>query len=355
MSIPTSQDIPSLTDPKKLSDWARKLQEFLRNNLQCLAWPDIRITLPNGNSQNVNIDSGYVVHVAGPTGAFGIGGLTGGTAGRQVLLHNASSGTMTLREADASSSVGNRIKTFNGNVTVSSALLVWDPQSTTWILIGSIGPAASVAAAGSTLLNYYPWVGTHGTEFAAGQNAIDRILLGLATGAVAASSSTFSNGQYRVWPYISPRTITVNQVEIMLRSGATVGAKARIGVWLNDDAGQRRYPKTFFFDINEFDLSGAAPGARTITPGSTLTFTAGQLYWIGYNTNNSTPNIRVVPAANMEPMFSDDVTGTDFSFANCFSQNTAYPGSISGDFPQTGAVGAITPVPMVLMRVSSMV
>jgi len=136
LSIPTIEGVPPFRGEKSLGEWTRRLQEYLRTHLQSFAWPETRITLPNGDSQNVDIKGGYVVHFVGPTGAFAIGGLGGGTAGRQVILHNASTGTMTLRDLAAGSASANRIRTFTGDTVVSTATLIWDSLSTKWLLVG---------------------------------------------------------------------------------------------------------------------------------------------------------------------------------------------------------------------------
>ncbi len=137
MSIPTTQEIPSLLRANALTSWSQRLQEFFRTNLQSFAWPESRVALANGNNNNVNIKGGYVVYVIGPTGPFAIGGIGGGTPGRQIILCNRSSGTMSLSEAAAGSAVGNRIITGTGAVIAKVATLIWSHQDTSWILVSS--------------------------------------------------------------------------------------------------------------------------------------------------------------------------------------------------------------------------
>jgi hypothetical protein len=134
MPIPTYQSVPVLLQRDKLLDWARALQDYLRQNLQIFAWPDARVTLVNGANNNVSLKGAYIVHITGPTAGFNITGLGGGSVGRQVILHNSTAQVMTLMNQSASSAVGNRITTFGGNVTASVATLVWDKASTSWLL-----------------------------------------------------------------------------------------------------------------------------------------------------------------------------------------------------------------------------
>jgi len=278
------------------------------------------------------------------------------------VLYEAGKGTVTSLTAGAGITLTPNPITDSGTIA----------QTTTGVVPGTYGDATHVGqftvdaqgnltfaqnvliggvVAGSTEFNYYPWVGSAGGEFNAAQSKIDRIIMALATGAVPLASSTFQNGQYVAWPFLVKRTLTITQWKIDHRSGATAGAKSRLGIWTNDTAGGRRYPLTFQADINEWDLSTAAPAIKTIT--QSFQFLAGTLYWLAYNSNNNTPSIRNWPAANMEPMFTDDVSpGNAFDSLNCFTRNSAY-GAISGNFPQTAATGSRIVIPMILGVVGS--
>jgi hypothetical protein len=98
------------------------------------------LTLVNGANQNAALPATEYVRITGPTGAFNIGGLTGGVNGRIVTLHNTVAFAMTLNNEDAGSTAGNRITTLTGaNVTLragtSAATLQYDATASRWILI----------------------------------------------------------------------------------------------------------------------------------------------------------------------------------------------------------------------------
>lgn len=143
MSIPTSAPVPTLLTQAKLSDWARELTSFLTRHFRTFIWPELKITLANGASNNVDIQGGYLLHIGGPTGAFNITGFKGGSSindvhasgGRQLIVHNASSGTMTISNNNAGSQVGNRILTFGGDIITSIAVLVWSSVDSAWLVV----------------------------------------------------------------------------------------------------------------------------------------------------------------------------------------------------------------------------
>lgn len=68
------------------------------------------ITLSSGTNNNVTLSAGEVFVVDATAGTCAIGGLTGGTDGRQVwLVHGTSSGTFAFNAEDGSSTAANRI------------------------------------------------------------------------------------------------------------------------------------------------------------------------------------------------------------------------------------------------------
>lgn len=96
------------------------------------------ITLANGANNNVAINGASYVFIQGPTGAFSLNGIAGGTNGQRVLLWNNTSFAMTLAYLNAGSSSVNRIYNFTladlvipaGNG--SCAELIYDPVSLVW-------------------------------------------------------------------------------------------------------------------------------------------------------------------------------------------------------------------------------
>lgn len=96
------------------------------------------LTLANGLNSNISIQQTYKnLLISGPTGAFSIGGFDNGWQGREIRVMYLGGQTMTLINADASSSAANRIRTnTGGNIAgVHAAIFIYDQTSTTWILI----------------------------------------------------------------------------------------------------------------------------------------------------------------------------------------------------------------------------
>ena len=68
------------------------------------------LTLVNGNNNNIALPSQCgVVRITGPTGAYSITGIAGGTVGLQITIVNDTAQTLTLEVNDVNSSAGNRL------------------------------------------------------------------------------------------------------------------------------------------------------------------------------------------------------------------------------------------------------
>jgi hypothetical protein len=104
--------------------------------------PTTALTLVNGLNSNIALPATLRARITGPTGAFSVGGFTGGTDGVRLYLYNATSQTMTLVQEDGSSTAANRIKTLTGaNIVLqasqtSYATLSYDATDARWILEG---------------------------------------------------------------------------------------------------------------------------------------------------------------------------------------------------------------------------
>lgn len=99
-------------------------------------------TLANGLNSNIAATGNNSNRITGPTGAFSVGGFTGGADGQPLRLYNTTSQAMTLVNEDTSSTAANRIKTLTGsNVTLRSgtsfASLEYDATDSRWIMVSS--------------------------------------------------------------------------------------------------------------------------------------------------------------------------------------------------------------------------
>jgi hypothetical protein len=98
------------------------------------------VTATNGSTtNNLNIGSATYIKVSGPTSAFTITGLTGGTDGKMIILYNTSSGNMTLKNQSTSSTAANRVITTTGaDVTTTgdgSITMLYDGTQSRWIVV----------------------------------------------------------------------------------------------------------------------------------------------------------------------------------------------------------------------------
>jgi hypothetical protein len=103
----------------------------------------VNTALVNGANNDVVLSGkSYVKIKAGPTGAFSITGIAGGTDGRMVLLHNSTGQNMTIAN-EALSTAANRILTLTGADFVSTGdcfvRLIYDADALRWIVMATQG------------------------------------------------------------------------------------------------------------------------------------------------------------------------------------------------------------------------
>jgi len=105
---------------------------FLRKNNTSLA---------NGNNAAVSISTNLYVKVSGPTGAFAVCGIAGGSDGRYIILQNSTGQTMTLsNDSGVDPTAGNRILTGTGaDVSLANnpgcATLIYDSAASRWVVV----------------------------------------------------------------------------------------------------------------------------------------------------------------------------------------------------------------------------
>lgn len=118
------------------------------------------ISLSNGLNSNVSL-TGKTTHlrVTGPTGAFSLGGFTGGTDGQYIVFHNTTAQPMTIVNEDLSSTAANRIYTgTSANVVFPaypSVVTFWYSSTDARWLIGS----ASLDQSPTLTTGYVPYMG----------------------------------------------------------------------------------------------------------------------------------------------------------------------------------------------------
>ncbi len=101
------------------------------------------IALSNGLNSNIIIPANAYIVLSGPIAAFSLGGFTGGSNGRVVIINNNVAYTMTIVNEDASSTAANRISTLTGSDVVlgatskSAATFIYDATASRWILLST--------------------------------------------------------------------------------------------------------------------------------------------------------------------------------------------------------------------------
>jgi hypothetical protein len=106
-----------------------------------LSLRDQSITLVNGGNNNVTLPSNAgTLYVAGPTGAYNISGIAGGSSGRKITIVNYTTQTLTLNHNSGSSSAGNRIL-IGGSADIAitgfgAVELVYVAGASAWFVVG---------------------------------------------------------------------------------------------------------------------------------------------------------------------------------------------------------------------------
>lgn len=101
------------------------------------------VSLANGANQNVATPTSAYFRITGPTGAYNIGGFTGGVDGRRIVLYSTVAFTLTINNEDSGSTGANRIKTLTGaNVAlaatrIATAQFIYDATDQRWLYLGT--------------------------------------------------------------------------------------------------------------------------------------------------------------------------------------------------------------------------
>jgi len=114
------------------------------------------LAVANGTNNNLAATGAAFYRITGPTGAFTITGLTGGTDGRIVTLYNTTSQNMTIADNSGSSTDINRILTLTGaNMTTpagpNAVQLQYNATLQRWLVIGGQN-ISNASAAANTLI-----------------------------------------------------------------------------------------------------------------------------------------------------------------------------------------------------------
>ena len=96
-------------------------------------------TAANGNNNNCGVGEATFLRITGPSAAFTITGIAGGTPGRRLVIYNSTAQNMSITDEDAASTAANRISTMDGATHTTAgegaALLEYDATAARWVLV----------------------------------------------------------------------------------------------------------------------------------------------------------------------------------------------------------------------------
>lgn len=128
--------------------------------LPSFAMPARTWTLANGNNDNVADPAYSTLVVSGPSAAFAIRGIVGGTDGRILEIYNPLAQQMTIAHDNAGSTAANRLFSPTGaDVVIPAsgfARLKYSTATSRWIVLETGPTIASGASAGGDLASTYP-------------------------------------------------------------------------------------------------------------------------------------------------------------------------------------------------------
>jgi len=354
VSIPTAAPVPTLVDPAKLRDWSRDLVAYLMRHLPQFLWLESRIVLANGGNNNVNCKGGNVVHVTGPTGAFTITGFAGGVPGKQIIVHNFSSGTMTLANQSASSAVGNRITTFTGAdaTGVSVAILVWDNASQSWLMCtggaGGVGPPGPPGAPGDAgphfIFSTQDSGQTHDIGYIVGTHH-------MIPGAFGAGYTFAAPKQIGCWPHFETRGGLLRNINTEIQITAGAGLKVyRVLIYKADIAGSI-YPGSKFYE--SADIANNTGGIKTVSA-SMPTLAANTLYWFAIEDADGLAGYRSLTTAGITVGIQlDGAISTLTGFVRGFLQTLGAYGATPNPWGNTLNYEGNTQYPCVVITYAS--
>lgn len=152
MPIPTRETVVQrVGEPPELT--IDRIAKYLTDNLGQFILPTTRIPLVNGDNNNIDLRDAILVTITGPTAAYAITGIGGGSGGRIVIIRNSTGQVLTFNHEDTASTAPNRIVTDSGADTAADiALLVYDesdPANPRWYMVAMPGTAGSPGAPGA--------------------------------------------------------------------------------------------------------------------------------------------------------------------------------------------------------------
>lgn len=127
---------------------------------------------------------------------------------------------------------------------------------------------------------------------------------------VASASGTFVAvaGSLRLFPFITPTRLTIDQLGLNVTAAAAAAALAKVVIYA---AGADGLPAARLYDSGSI-LAIDTTGFKNATP--TFTFEPNTLYWLGHN-QNGTPTYSSIGTGSQQPFSLSSQTGTAYNSA----------------------------------------
>jgi len=98
----------------------------------------VAFTAGNGNNNDCAVGEATYLRVTGPSAAFTITGIAGGTPGRVLIIYNTTTQNMSFTHEDGASAAANRIRTMDAATHTSAgeavAVLIYSGTDSRWVL-----------------------------------------------------------------------------------------------------------------------------------------------------------------------------------------------------------------------------
>ena len=187
--------------------------------------------LANGVNAGVDPGAGAFLKIAsGPTAAFTVNGISSGSAGRVLVVHNATGYPVTwANESGIDPVAANRIRTYSGGDLTGTGnslmFLIYDGTIARWVLLGQ-GSTTNLPMAGVTSYNGYTGSVTgpdlSGANSWSGDNVFTGILRSPGTGTDSVK--------------IGPGAVAANNYSVSIGSNAVVNVAGIGGVAIGQSA-----------------------------------------------------------------------------------------------------------------------
>jgi hypothetical protein len=278
----------------------------------------------------------------------------------RIIRADATSGAITINLPTAVGIAGFEYHIFRTDIIASTNLITIDANSTetidsnlTYILFPAEYVKLESDGANWQVISR-PTVTTHGYFFAKGSTLNRRYMGGMGNNAIANPTSTTSPAANLLWAlaFIVGKTTKFDTIGFNQTTASTSG-NSHVGIYRDNG---NCYPGALIFDSGDI-ATGSGTGERAVTITSSLQVFQPGLYWLAYEQDTNTGQMRILPTTSVVM----SVYGTDANLGSGgatqgWHYNVAHTfGALPNPYTaaatlSTVASAAATPIPAVGMR-----